>query len=45
VGTSDEDESLGNDSDLEIGNHVELRIIVSDGRWARELNTELVLEE
>ena len=44
VGTSDEDKSLGDDSDLEIGDHVQLRIVGLDG-VGTESDAELVLEE
>ena len=42
--TGDEDESLGDDGDLEVGDHVELRIIRLDGAGL-EADAELVLEE
>lgn len=47
VRTGDEDQSLGDDGDLEVDNHVQLLIVVVDGltRCVSESNTELVLEE
>ena len=43
--TSDEDESLRDDSDLEVDNHVQLTIVVGDGEVGLESNAECVLEE
>ena len=47
VRTSDEDERLGNDSDLEVRNHVQLRVVAVHARASggRQRDAELVLEE
>ena len=47
VRASDEDERLGNDSDLEVRNHVQLRVVAVHTRASgrRQRDTELVLEE
>lgn len=44
MGTGDEDQSLGDDSDLEVNNHVQLGVVGLDGEGGHR-NTELVLEE
>ena len=43
----DKDQSLWDDDDLEVDNHVQLFVIVIDGLtgWVSEPNIELVLEE
>ena len=45
--TGDEDQSLRDDGDLEVDDHVELAVVVVNGATgvARERDTELVLEE
>ena len=47
VRTSDEDERLGNDSNLEVCNHVQLRVVAVHARagGGRQRDAELVLEE
>ena len=45
VRTSDEDEGLRNDGDLEVDNHVKLAIVGIDREGRLEGNTKLVLEE
>lgn len=44
MSTGDEDQSLGDDSDLEVNNHVQLGVVGLDGEGGHR-NTELVLEE
>ena len=46
VRTGDEDKSLRDNGNLEVDDHVELRVVVVDAAGGRvELDTELVLEE